>query len=133
MGGYWNMNARNTCWIERGPQGNILRIFRSTHGADWSRAMAAGTLQTCPKKDAVGAIRGQIWKRCAGRCEWCGSPVTESGPLWKRGHMHEKVFKGKGGGKGEVSLDNSVIICYHCHFDDPDAHGNRKPQWNLET
>ena len=123
------MNARNTCWVER-VDGNIVRIFRSTHGEDWSRAMAAGTLQTCPKKDAVGEIRGKIWKRCAGRCEWCGSPVTESGSLRRRMHQHEKVFKGKGGGSGEVSLDNCVGICYDCHFNDPAAHGDRRPQFS---
>jgi 5-methylcytosine-specific restriction endonuclease McrA len=118
------MNARNTVWVER-IDSRIVRIFRSTHGQDWDNARVSGTLETCPKKDAVGAIRSAIWKRCGGRCEWCGTPVTEAGPLWKRGHMHEQVAKGNG---GEVSLDNSVMICYDCHFGD-NGHGNRRPQF----
>ena len=121
--------SRNVVWVER-IEGRIVRVFRSTHGEDWSRAMAAGTLQTCPKKDAVGAIRSQIWKRCAGRCEWCGSPVTESGSLMRRMHMHELIPRGKG---GIIGLTESVGICYNCHFNDPAAHGGRKPQWSLET
>lgn len=120
------MNARNTCWIER-IDGEIVRIFRSTHGQDWDDARASGTLETCPKLDAVGAIRSQIWKRCGGRCEWCGSPVTESGPVWKRMHMHEMIPKGNG---GEVSLTNGVGLCQNCHEHDPKAHGDRKPQFS---
>jgi hypothetical protein len=106
--------------------GKIVRIFRGTHGGDWKAAMAAGTLETCPKKDAVGAIRSTIWKRCGGRCEWCGKPVTESGSRFRRMNMHEQVPKGSG---GEVSLTNSVGICYDCHFNSPEAHGDRKPQF----
>jgi hypothetical protein len=120
------MNARNTVWVER-VEGSIRRIFRSTHGEDWSRAMAAETLETCPKRDAISAIRAEIWKRGGGRCEWCGKPVTESGPLHKRMHMHEVIPKGNG---GQVALDNSAGICYDCHFGDPRAHGNRRPQFS---
>lgn len=120
------MNARNTCWIER-IDGKIVRIFRGTHGEDWKAALAAGTLETCPKLDAVGAIRKQVWDRCGGRCEWCGSPVTQSGSLYKRMHAHEQVPKGSG---GEVSLTNTVGICYDCHFNRPEAHGNRRPQFS---
>lgn len=120
------MNARNTVWVERNILGRIVRIFRSTHGEGWKRAMAEGSIFTCPKLDAIGAIRKQIWQRCGGRCEWCSKPVTESGSLYKRMNMHERVAKGSG---GEVSLDNSVGICYDCHFNDPAAHGDRKPQF----
>lgn len=121
------MTAR-TVWVER-VAGKIVRIFRSTHSDAWKLAMAAGTLETCPKFDAVGAIRKQVWQRCGGRCEWCGSPVTETGPLWRRMHAHEKVPKGNG---GEVSLDNTVGICDNCHFNTPEAHGDRKPQWTKD-
>ena len=122
------MNARNTCWIER-IEGKIARIFRSTHGQDWQRALEARTLETCPKRDAISAIRSQIWNRCAGNCEWCGKRITENGPLVARMNMHEKIPKGSG---GEVSLTNSVGICYDCHFNSPKAHGDRKPQWSEE-
>lgn len=127
------MNARQTVWVER-IDGRIVRIFRSTHGEAWKRAMEAETLETCPKRDAVGAIRKQIWERCGGRCEWCGKRITESGPLWKRMHQHEGVPKGKAitpsGEPGEVSLENCVGICQDCHFNSPEAHGDRKPRWS---
>lgn len=96
--------------------------------------MSAGTLQTCPKKDAIGEVRKQIWERCNGRCEWCGRAVAENGPLWLRMHMHEGIPKGKAitesGSPGEVSIWNSVGICQRCHEDSPQAHGNRKPRWS---
>lgn len=127
--GLEQVSGRNSVWVERSPEGNIVRIFRSTHGQDWSRAMSEGTLQTCPKKDAVGAIRYQIWKRCDGRCEWCGKRITESGPLWQRMHCHEQIPKGNG---GEVSIFNCVGLCQKCHFNDDRAHGNRKLQFSKE-
>jgi hypothetical protein len=120
------VSARNTVWVER-IGGQVVRIFRSTHGEDFLRAVESGTAETCPKRDAVGAIRSQIWKRCDGRCEWCGKPVTETGPLWRRMHCHEKLPKGSG---GEVSIENCVGICQSCHFDNPAAHGNRRPQFS---
>ena len=121
------MNARNTCWVERDEQARIIRIFRSTHSSDFSDALARNRVFTCPKFDAVGAIRKQIWQRCAGNCEWCGKRITENGPLVARMNMHEAIPKGSG---GEVSLTNSVGICYDCHFNSPKAHGDRKPQWS---
>lgn len=112
-------------WVEVDLAGNPIRILKHVRfGRDMDR------IREMPKFDAVGAIRKQIWKRCAGRCEWCGKPVTESGSLQRRMNMHEVIPKGNG---GQVALDNSVGICYDCHFNDPAAHGNRKPQWSLET
>lgn len=118
------MNTRNTVWVERDGS-RIIRIFRSTHGQDWQDAMLFGRLFTCPKLDAIGAIRKQIWARCGGRCEDCGKPVTESGSLYKRMHMHEVIPKGSG---GEVSLTNCCGLCYHCHINV--AHGDRRPQFS---
>jgi HNH endonuclease len=122
-GSILGMNARNTVWVEK-IDGRIVRIFRSTKSEDFSRAIGAGTAITCPKFDAVGAIRKQIWARCGGRCEDCGRPVTETGSLYRRGHMHEVLPKGNG---GEVSLDNCRFLCYNCHINV--AHGNRRPQF----
>jgi len=117
------LNAARTVWVER-VDGQIVRIFRGTHSDDWKAAMVAGTLETCPKFDAVGAIRKQVWKRCGGRCEDCGGAVWETGSLFARMHMHEQTPKGNG---GEVSLTNCRGLCYHCHIDV--AHGNRKPKF----
>lgn len=130
------MNARDVVWIER-VDSRIVRIFRGTHSDDWKRAMVAGTLETCPKRDAVGEIRKFVWNRCGGRCEWCGKPVTETGPLWRRMHCHEGLPKGKAitptGDPGEVSIWNCVGLCQKCHENDPRAHGNRRPQWSGKT
>jgi hypothetical protein len=42
-------------------------------------------------------------------------------------HSHEQIPKGNG---GEVSLTNNVGICYDCHFNTPEAHGDRKPKFS---
>jgi 5-methylcytosine-specific restriction endonuclease McrA len=101
-----------------------IRIFKN-----WKAAIAAlnaGEV-TCIIKlyraDAVGSIRQQLWERSKGFCEWCGSIITQ-----KSAHMHEVKSRGKG---GDISLANSVIICYTCHFNSriEGTHKKRKPQF----
>jgi len=73
------------------------------------------------KSVAVGTIRDQVFKRAGYICEFCGANLTITG-----GHMHEKNPRGKG---GEISMDNSVAICYKCHLGRADSeHGNRRFQ-----
>jgi hypothetical protein len=67
-----------------------------------------------PYDDAVGSIRHQIFVRSKGYCELCSVIITE------KSHMHEQQHRGKG---GEISLDNSVFICYSCHRN---AHKDRR-------
>lgn len=119
---------KNSVWIERSPQGAILRIFRGTHSDDWKRAMAAGTLFTCPKKDAIAAIWESLWTRAAGKCEYCGGKITRTG--WTKGEMHEEKHRSMG---GEISLANSRLICRDCHRNDPRGHKDRRPQWSGKT
>lgn len=70
----------------------------------------------------VGEIRHEIYVRQDGHCISCNANLTE-----KMMHMHEKVFRGKG---GEISLENSEGLCYRCHIDNkPFGHGKRKPQF----
>ena len=122
------MSARNSVWIER-INGAIVRIFKSTHSDDWKKAMAAGTLETCSKKDAVGSIWEQLWIRAAGKCEYgCGRTITRTG--WNKAEMHEEVPRGNG---GEISLSNSKMICRTCHRTSDRAHGDRRPQWNSKS
>lgn len=116
------MSARNTVWIER-VDGKIIRIFRGTNGDEWKLAMLLGTLETCPKKDAVSAIWEALFERSAGKCEYgCGRTITRSG--WNKGEMHEEIHRSMG---GEISLANSKMICRSCHRNV--AHGDRKPQF----
>lgn len=69
----------------------------------------------------IKQIRHIIWLRQAGRCLDCDKFVTE-----KQAHMHELVFRSKG---GKISLTNSVILCSMCHLNAPQNHGNRRPQF----
>jgi 5-methylcytosine-specific restriction endonuclease McrA len=70
----------------------------------------------------VGEIRDEIWKRQDGLCLRCGDYVTKA-----TAHLHEVISRGKG---GEVSLDNSIILCSACHIGVRGVHGNRRPQWS---
>jgi hypothetical protein len=54
-----------------------------------------------------------------GECIACSAFVT-----FEQAHMHEKVHRGKG---GEISLENSEILCAYCHLQV--EHGDRNPQW----
>lgn len=102
--------------------GLVWRIFRSRKAA----AVAGITCQISMMAyvDAVRTIRQQLYKLCEGLCSWCGQEVS-----WEACQMHEKVYRGKG---GEISMTNSVILCYGCHQGRKDsAHGNRRPMWGL--
>ena len=92
----------------------VLRIFRNGKEALASH----GLLSRWPRRDAVSSIRHQIFLRSKGDCELCGSPITEI-----TAHMHEQKHRGKG---GEISLENSVIICAKCHRS---AHADREPKF----
>jgi 5-methylcytosine-specific restriction endonuclease McrA len=70
----------------------------------------------------VAEIRQQVYDRQGGRCRSCDKFVTS-----EQAHMHEKVHRGQG---GEISLDNSEILCYDCHLNREEfGHGKRKPQF----
>jgi HNH endonuclease len=101
----------------------IVRIFRNGRGAVvMSQAYDEGRVIEFPRKDAVEAIRRQVFERSNKECEHCGKAIT-----WGTLHMHEKQPKGK---SGEVSLDNSIALCYNCHIGREDsAHGNRRPRF----
>jgi 5-methylcytosine-specific restriction endonuclease McrA len=52
-------------------------------------------------------IRKQLMERCKGVCEECGSTGFPFGI-----HPHEKIFRSH---LGELSLDNSLMLCQVCH------------------
>ena len=107
---------RKLVWIERDPiSARPIRIFRSK-----SAAMGEGrTARLMPYYAAVFAIRHQLWERSGGFCELCAAPITEI-----LSQMHEQKHRGQG---GEISLENSVLICGVCH---KRAHADRNPRFS---
>lgn len=69
----------------------------------------------------VKEIRRAVFKRQNRECLWCSKVLT-----WAQAHLHEIVLRGKG---GKISLENSIILCYDCHFNNLGAHGNRRPKF----
>lgn len=102
-------------WVEL-VAGNPVRIFRQApHLMDLNVARM-------PRAEATKKIRDAVFARSGGECEFCAKPLT-----LRTMHMHEKQFRGKG---GEISIYNSVAICFDCHLGRPDAeHGNRRPRF----
>lgn len=114
--------AKQMVWIE--VEGDtILRILRTNLDA-WE--LPPERLRQWPKSEAVKKIRDQLFDRSKGECEFCGKRINKA-----TGHMHETHARGKRdkeGKYGEISMDNSVFICYTCHI--LEEHGDR--MWQSE-
>lgn len=93
-----------------------IRVFRTKSDALLSNFPVA----IWPKAKAVKSIRGQVFKRSGGECEKCGARVT-----WETAEMDERIPKGK---QGEVSVQNSWILCYDCHQGPLGQHKDRRWQ-----
>lgn len=112
--------------------GLAIRIFRNK-AAMWEyigAAEANGTdapiVNFMEKALAVSQIRRQVYNKQDGRCMRCPALVT-----YRAAHLHEKIHRGEG---GEISLENSEILCAECHlFGKGSAHGNRRPQFTKRT
>jgi hypothetical protein len=91
-----------------------IRIFKYP-----SRALFLPTelVAEWPRKEAVAEIRAELVRRSCGECAYCAGPLGS-------GHMHEKQHRGKG---GEISLENSIMICARCHEGE---HSGRAPRWS---
>ena len=89
--------------VEEDAHHRAIRIFKSQKSAYNSGAVVWPMCYAV----AVYHIRRAIWLRSEGQCEICSSVVSEDS-----GQMHEKVHRGHG---GEISIDNSVFICWKCH------------------
>ena len=108
----------NLVWAEIDEfTGHAVRIFRNRKSA--FEAIAAPKLIS--KALAVSQIRRQIFDRQEGVCVNCPEMLT-----WGSGHLHEKIHRGQG---GEISLENSEMLCYSCHLGKRGAHGDRRPQF----
>lgn len=104
--------------------GKPYRIFRSAKA--WAAAGARDVkISVMARVDAVREIRWQLYKQDT-HCQWCGADIS-----WEGCQMHEVVPRGDG---GEISLENSTLLCYDCHQGRTDsAHGNRKLQFGHRT
>lgn len=71
----------------------------------------------------VSEIRRIIFERQGRHCLWCDKELT-----WEQAHLHEKIFRGKG---GKISLENSIVLCANCHLNN--AHGDRRPQFKKKV
>ena len=72
------------------------------------------------KIEAERDIKQQLLAAQNRECPYCGKPINMSA------HLHEKVFRSKGGMPG---LDNSVVLCSECHIGKKGEHKNRRPYW----
>jgi 5-methylcytosine-specific restriction endonuclease McrA len=105
-------------WVEVNDVGNPVRIFRTRRVA---YAFGKQWIASWWRSTAVKMIRHQVFLRSHGECEWCAVRLTENS-----GHLHEVVHRGHG---GEMSIENSVFICYDCHLGPKGAHGSRRPRF----
>lgn len=97
-------------YVELNDKGRVSQIFRkypTNLRLPSPTEISHKRLTQVSRTKAVTEVRHQIFVRSGGGCEYCGAAVTE-----QTGHMHEKVFRSHG---GEISLANSVFICYTCH------------------
>lgn len=101
-------------WVSLNMLGNVIRIFNSEKAACASPGMRLKVNYGV----AVYEIRHQLFLRSDGYCELCLAPITE-----QSAHMHERQHRGKG---GEISLENSVMVCAACHRYE---HKDRNPRW----
>jgi 5-methylcytosine-specific restriction endonuclease McrA len=74
-----------------------------------------------PRIEAERSIKKQLLQLQEDCCKYCGKIANMSS------HLHEKLHRSKG---GEVSLENSVVICAKCHTGPKGEHSKRAPQWS---
>lgn len=116
----------NPVWVKiSGVTKTPILIFRTVREALSSEAYELGLVLEWERTNAVEIIRRAVFTRDNWECTHCGQSVTWDGE--RKGHMHERRWRGKG---GEISTENSTTLCGDCHENDKKAgHGNRKPQF----
>lgn len=112
-----------------------IRVFRSDRAAadiSHNLAWSLNLIKLANRAWAVQVIRMRVFHRDSWACVHCSNGIT-----WSTGHMHERQARGDirltpegyySG--GEISLENSCTLCYHCHLEDDNAHGKRRPQFS---
>ena len=114
---------REKAWVSVDAEFRPLEVFKRQSEAIRALTMYPSMMELVEmdKAEAIGAIRRRLFLAQGGRCLQCNKIVTE-----EQAHMHERVHRGQG---GNISLDNSEILCSNCHIGPDGAHGNRRPQF----
>jgi 5-methylcytosine-specific restriction endonuclease McrA len=108
--------ARNRCYVEINTETKLpIRILRH-----FEFKLPVERLAEWPKIEAERAIKRQLLAKQGDQCLFCGATINMSA------HLHERKFRSQG---GEVSLENSVVICAKCHIGKKGEHKDRFPQW----
>jgi hypothetical protein len=110
-------------WVQLGDDGLAVRIF--SHQKEMFFECPAGREAEMERALATRQIRVQIWDRQNGTCIRCPTILT-----WENGHLHERVFRSQG---GNISLDNSEMLCFACHEGEFGAHKNRQLKFTKRT
>jgi 5-methylcytosine-specific restriction endonuclease McrA len=106
---------RGRCWVGYDGEG-VSHIFKTYANAVRSKFADIGNIKEYPRREATREIRQRVLQRAGNQCEDCGKLVT-----WETMNMHEKIHRGDG---GEISLENSIAVCFKCHTEI--EHGNRR-------
>lgn len=107
-------------WAELDPYtGLAIRIFNSRKAMFLAMPYVEdGPTKSMERGLAVSQIRRQIWDRQQGLCLRCGEIIR-----WVGSHLHEKIHRGEG---GEISLENSELLCAACHIGPQGVHSDRQ-------
>lgn len=110
-------------WVEFDEfTGWAIRVFKSHKSMVFAMPYTeCGYTKKMDQALAISQIRRQIFARQEGVCVNCPEMLT-----WGSGHLHEKIHRGQG---GEISLENSEMLCYSCHLGKHGAHGDRRPRF----
>ena|ERR1700719_1258099 len=103
-------------WVQLGDDGLAVRIF--SNQKEMFFECPEGREAEMERALATRQIRIQVWNRQNGTCVRCPKILT-----WESGHLHERETRGQG---GNISLDNSEMLCYTCHLGFDGVHQNRQ-------
>ena len=108
--------------------GQAIRIFKSNKAAFHSGLPLAAHhfdkngIAQMDRASAVSQIRRSTFERDLYECQRCHQKVS-----WATGHLDEVIPRGKG---GEVSVENTQVLCAGCHVWGKDAkHSDRRPRF----
>lgn len=129
-------------WVEIGPTGLAIQIFRTKKAAviyavNPNRGLGPEpNIREMPRELAVGQIRRQIFERDERRCVHCGKEL-----VWERGfpnsmEMDERQARGSCQMNedgvycsGQISVSNSQTLCKPCHTG-PGGKQDRSPSFS---
>jgi hypothetical protein len=124
-------------WVELGPTGLAIRIFRTKKAAAMCQTQPSHGLEQpiiaqMHRAIAVDHIRRQVYHNFGKQCAKCHTPLTlhtmELDEIQARGKCEQvSRFDYQ---SGEVSVANGQPLCRDCHTAGPEAKHNRAPSWS---